>query len=242
MRCPKCGYISFDHAETCSKCKKDISAQSEQLSGTILMAEAPAYLQFNMTESDGMGVGRGIDVSPDETKFQADPAAAVENEEPETGDEIAFDFPEEDSGSSGADGQNESEDFDLPLNDDDEIEIVMEEEESADTPQVDFSGLDISDLAPPGAERNAAEELTLEGVEEAVESASSVAPSAAVTSGLGGAAGLEDLSMDGIDLETPSLPPVGSVTGEKFRPAVKTGTALDNFDFDLGDLVSGEEK
>jgi len=242
MRCPKCGYISFDHAETCSKCKKDISAQSEQLSGTILLAEAPAYLQFNMTESDGMGVGRGIDVSPDETEFQAGSAVTVENEEPETADEIAFDFPEEDSGSSRADGQNESEDFDLPLNDnDDEIEIVMEEEESVDTPQVDFSGLDISDLAPPGAERNAAEELTLEGV-EAIDSTSSVAPSAAVTSGPGGAAGLEDLSMDGIDLETPSLPPVGSVTGKKFRPAVKTGTALDSFDFDLGDLVSGEEE
>ncbi len=240
MRCPKCGYISFDHVETCSKCKKDISAQSEQLSGTILMAEAPSYLRFDTTESDGMGVGRGIDVSPDEPTFRADSSVTEKNEELEISDEIEFDFPEEDSGSFEAAGQDEPEDFDLPLNDDDdEIEIVMEEE-SSDTPQVDFSGLDISDLAPPGAEGNSAEELTIEGV-DVVDNISSGASSSAGTSGLGGA-GLEDLSVDGIDLETPSLPPVGSVAGNKFRPAVKTGTALDNFDFDLGDLISGEEK
>ncbi len=54
MRCPKCGYISFDHVETCLKCKKDISGKVDVV-GTTYHAVAPSFLtsvQKNTAEED----------------------------------------------------------------------------------------------------------------------------------------------------------------------------------------------
>lgn len=53
---------------------------------------------------------------------------------------------------------------------------------------------------------------------------------------------LSDLSIDGLDLDAPILPPASSAAGKKMRPAAKTGTALDSFDIDIGDLLGGSEK
>lgn len=44
MRCPKCGYISFDYVESCAKCSRDLSALAETLEGTALMVEEPDFL------------------------------------------------------------------------------------------------------------------------------------------------------------------------------------------------------
>jgi hypothetical protein len=53
MRCPKCGYISFDHMEQCLKCKKSIKTVSDNLRGTIFHAATPTFLQFDrQTESE----------------------------------------------------------------------------------------------------------------------------------------------------------------------------------------------
>lgn len=53
MRCPKCGYISFDHLETCGKCSKDLSAVSATLGGGLYSTEAPRFL---MVAAEGEGV------------------------------------------------------------------------------------------------------------------------------------------------------------------------------------------
>ncbi len=47
MRCPKCGYISFDHLEQCLKCKKNIKAVSDNLHGTVFNVAAPTFLQLS---------------------------------------------------------------------------------------------------------------------------------------------------------------------------------------------------
>lgn len=44
MRCPKCGYISFDQQDNCVKCSNDLSAVGAQLQGTCLNVEAPFFL------------------------------------------------------------------------------------------------------------------------------------------------------------------------------------------------------
>jgi len=43
MKCPKCGYITFDYAKTCPKCNKDIVTERERLN---LPAFAPAPLSL----------------------------------------------------------------------------------------------------------------------------------------------------------------------------------------------------
>lgn len=44
MRCPKCGYTSFDNLERCKRCKKNIAATAAALMGTTVDAVPPAFL------------------------------------------------------------------------------------------------------------------------------------------------------------------------------------------------------
>ncbi len=50
MRCPKCGYISFDHLENCLKCNKEIKKSTEALHGTVFNVAAPNFLNFSKPE------------------------------------------------------------------------------------------------------------------------------------------------------------------------------------------------
>ncbi len=50
MRCPKCGYISFDRLEFCLKCKKDVSAASEALQGGVFHVTPPVFLNLQSEE------------------------------------------------------------------------------------------------------------------------------------------------------------------------------------------------
>ncbi len=44
MRCPKCGYISFDQIDNCLKCGKNIVKVSVALKGAVPNVAAPEYL------------------------------------------------------------------------------------------------------------------------------------------------------------------------------------------------------
>ena len=47
MRCPKCGYISFDNIDTCKKCNKLVGSLTSEINGTIYNATAPSFLKFS---------------------------------------------------------------------------------------------------------------------------------------------------------------------------------------------------
>ena len=249
MRCPKCGYITFDHLETCTKCRKKIAAMSEQLSGTVFKAEAPAFLQFKVHEP-GTDNDASVELFPEnndiDVEFSFDGKEDV-SDKAQASEEIEFDFMDEsqDAPASQGDEDEGGDELDLALFNEESVELDLDEgdtdvAESKDGPQLDFSELDISDLAPPAADEDdlSSAELTLE--DPASAPVASAKDSAQSSMGIGG--GLEDLQMDGLDLEMPPLPPAGIATGKKMRPAVKTGTALDGFDIDLGELISDQEK
>ena len=44
MRCPKCGYISFDYNQTCPKCNKDITAEVAKLNLPSYKPNPPSLL------------------------------------------------------------------------------------------------------------------------------------------------------------------------------------------------------
>ena len=44
MRCPKCGFISFDHLTSCTKCGKDVAEVASELQGTSIKVDAPMFL------------------------------------------------------------------------------------------------------------------------------------------------------------------------------------------------------
>lgn len=76
MRCPKCGYISFDRQISCGRCSTDLTSVAEQLKGTAGKAAAPLFLGAVLREQAAAGV------EPDpvlhETEGQARPAAVDE--------------------------------------------------------------------------------------------------------------------------------------------------------------------
>lgn len=155
MRCPKCGYISFDHIETCLKCNKDISGGVE-VEGTTYHAAAPSFLRVPQ-RSDGDDEELQAEEFEDEAFELSDPDLAVLSDD----DEIDFIDDEEDVEDIAieevggdidfqleADEELEEDGFDFDFDDDAAAPSVPEQEE-----QLSFSVpdelADISDLAPP---------------------------------------------------------------------------------------------
>ncbi len=247
MRCPKCGYITFDHLETCTKCGKNIAAESAKLSGTVFKARVPLFLRLDELSDahDGESIPDRLGGKEPEVEFSLEDEelmdsyveddAAVEEEEIVPDEIVSLD-------------DNEDE-FDLVLpsdvaseiNDDaGEIELELESDQG-DTAGEAFRELDISDLAPPV--ENDKDVPLAELTKEVADAGESVDLSSDYTAPpMNSGAGLEDLQTDGLDLDTPFLPPAGSSSAKKLRPAVKTGTALDDFDIDLGELITDIEE
>ncbi len=51
MRCPKCGYISFDYNQVCPKCNKDITDEQAKMNIPSFIPEPPALLGILIGES-----------------------------------------------------------------------------------------------------------------------------------------------------------------------------------------------
>ncbi|MDD3618319.1 MAG: hypothetical protein RBR09_13210 [Desulfobulbaceae bacterium] len=192
MRCPKCGYISFDLIEKCVKCGKNINAASKQLQGTVGNVPPPAFL------------------SPDYTEREAE----REEQQVEHAGEQAFDL-----------GGEEEVFVDFTAGD----EPAGEEEPTVEEPGPEEAVIDLADLAPVEA-AEAGAEITMEdrevGREELAFAVGDEKPSTAASPGQG----LEDLKVEGIDLDAS---PAGR---DEITSPVKTGTALDSFDVDLEEV------
>jgi hypothetical protein len=91
MRCPKCGFISFDHLTSCAKCGKDIADVASELQGTSINVETPMFLSGALAAyadrgepfaGQGMGfdVEEGIDFSMDEQSIAQEPIETAEAE------------------------------------------------------------------------------------------------------------------------------------------------------------------
>lgn len=144
-------------------------------------------------------------------------------------------------------------DFDLESTDEPKPKAEKEKaggkkKAAAKEPSLDLSGIDLSGLMPPAPEKEKLD-LSFSGIGELSLEDGAAADSGPTTGkGKGGgkksgaADKLPDLSIDGLDLNAATLPPAKSAAGKKMRPAAKTGTALDEFNIDLGDLLGGGGK
>ena len=138
MRCPKCGYISFDRQRSCGKCSNDLTAVAEQLQGTAGKAAAPFFL--------------GAVLGQQQTPVYNEHSSALHEDEEEEAlalDELEAEAPvadEEELDFAGA-----------PLDEDDLHDQPL--------PSLGLEDIDVSDLVPPREEE---EELVLSlGSEEA---------------------------------------------------------------------------
>jgi hypothetical protein len=232
MRCPKCGFISFDQLGTCKKCNKNISEITAEIEGTVFEAPAPLFLHF-----DPGSVGVEIQENEDKITLSESPETI------EVADELSLATEEEGSIGSEDDEMGEATiDFKEFEEVENSNEIILDDDKSGDVGtdddlQLDFGDIDISDLAPPeeDVDMSATESLTL--AEEPLVADMPGDPSPAPASVAPGS-GLADLQVEDLNLEAPAPLVAGSKVGDKLTPSVKTGTALDDFDIDLGELTS----
>lgn len=165
MRCPKCGYLSFDHMDTCVKCNKDISKASSGLDGTTYNVAPPSFLKFSDDDrQDEEETELAFDESFDDSDV-VDPDLDVltEDDEIDFSDHDALSFDEDlDDFDSFDDDQSPEIDFgeddsslDLDQFEDafeEEAAPVLEEDVEIDLPD---ELADISDLSAPAAEFDA---------------------------------------------------------------------------------------
>lgn len=171
MRCPKCGFISFDNVETCLNCNKDIAEATNVFQGSTLNVPTPVFLKFTALDDDGETSLDSEDA--DEIEF-ADPDLEILVDEDEREDEADMEFAfgddqEDDTAAAKAlseeFGSTESEEetqqytegaLDLGMFEDtSEEETFAFEESELDGPppppsmKVPEELSDISDLSPP---------------------------------------------------------------------------------------------
>jgi len=129
MRCTKCGFISFYHLASCSKCGRDISEVASELQGTSIKVETPMFLggalaAFSDSEesfeehSMEDDAGAGIDFSMDMDEGAVEMAVGEED--------VDFSFEEE------AEEFEVVEEADIGLAEPEAEEAVGIEEETAD--------------------------------------------------------------------------------------------------------------
>jgi hypothetical protein len=104
MRCPKCGYISFDYNQTCPKCNKDVSAELAKVGLPAFKPNPPSLLGILTGEANESNVGLKIDPSSSlevTHDMEADFESAPDYEMDEIGDldedTEAFDLSDEDA-------------------------------------------------------------------------------------------------------------------------------------------------
>ncbi len=182
MRCPKCGFISFDQLSNCVKCNKSFNDLKDMVRGTAFSTSAPAFLKIH-SEPVKQSFGEDIQISDtlgEEFEVQ-DPDLDIlfEGEDAEGGGGQESGLRLEDE----RDGDSVSEDFEMAFDTDKEEEegIAMDLGQFQDSVQDDLGShapqsvreeavslelpdelTDISDLAPPKKKSAPPAAMTLE--------------------------------------------------------------------------------
>ena len=63
MRCPKCGYVSFDHLNNCLKCSRDLSGSRQDLNLMDFRPEVPFLLGSLVGEMEGGGAQQALSLT-----------------------------------------------------------------------------------------------------------------------------------------------------------------------------------
>jgi hypothetical protein len=63
MRCPKCGYVSFDFLNNCLKCSRDLSGSREDLNLTDFKPQVPFLLGSLVGEMEGGGAQQALSLT-----------------------------------------------------------------------------------------------------------------------------------------------------------------------------------
>ncbi|MCF8061634.1 MAG: hypothetical protein K9M82_03880 [Deltaproteobacteria bacterium] len=219
MKCPKCGYVSFDHNQTCPKCKKDISEERNKLNLPGFEPAVPFLLGALTGEADEVGMNIDIPSSHGPVVPPAGESVGVEEEIPI--------FEEEE------DVASLDEDLEISLEDD----WTSEEIEEEPVVSGDLSELEtVRGLGEEAADPGEADDdlsLELEAEEESVVDEDELDLSSLAESG--------DVEEDEISLDLEDLSPEAGVSEEP-EPDMAAGTGTDeDLSLELEELQPEEE-
>ena len=230
MKCPKCGYVSFDYNLTCPKCEKDISSEQEKLHLPSFRPEPPSLLgaltgEANDSRSDRtagsseIDLARDAEISFDEesSHFDSGEVAIPDSTDFDLGsEEISFD---DTSGLSADSGKRSSDDiFGSDIDTEEAIaDLELGGLESKET-GLDTGELELEDSESAGS---LAEDLTLDLGEAAKEQ---------------GSLDLNDLDLSG---DNESDRKTGRISTEELKLDGESAEELDNL-LDM-DEISLEE-
>ena len=290
MRCPKCGFISFDKISSCGKCSKPINLGKLNLNGMVHDVIPPNYLSGEHEEYEDSDAGfdetvavdddfendsdldfdqttdEDFDLEQDDFTLDSDDNMEMDLNEFEDTNETEDDF-------GGSELEADSNDIDLDISMDDDtitpdftldseddstglgsLDLVMDDDldqqsaPSIDTnmeleieespvkdelasPELDFGDIDISDLDTPSGQ----EEIEANILDEVSAPSPPKQPVQVNPDG----ADLEDLQMGDLGMANNGPAPSTPKTKTSAKGS-KTGTALDDFEIDLGDLMSDD--
>lgn len=140
MKCPKCGYTSFDYNDACPKCGRDLTPSREQLGLLVSAPQAKNYLEsliyneenefiFEVEETEQVDLGAYDEAGEEPAELEEDMAASDLEDvrlTPEGEEEALAAVPEIEV--EGIDFSLEDEDIGLSL-EDDEVETAPPAEE-----------------------------------------------------------------------------------------------------------------
>ena len=224
MRCPKCGYISFDHIDICLKCNKDVSKVAKKVEGTTYNVAAPSFLKFTSSNTDQ--IEETSEISFDGTSDEYD---VVDPDLDVLADDLEIET--EDTSDASISFGDEFEGFDS-LTEDDDFEISSGDDETIDND----AGIDLAQFEDAFEEQEAApadDDIMLDLPDELADISDLEAPSdepEPMPEELPEPAGEKDEIGDfSLDLDLDEL-------GDDFSLTEKPTTAEGTEEMELGDL------
>ncbi len=212
MRCPKCGYISFDQIDKCLRCGKNIENTSAEVNGAVYNVPAPNYLIMTPSADVGEEVaGDEMDFSSDDVVLGAEAVEEVDFNFDDAETAAAAPVQVEDPGEEGG-IEMDTDFFATPAAEEPVAEVFEVEEEGEETLSLSLDDAELSHGEEFVSERPFEEHESLEFDDGGMELSL-------------------DVDFDDVP-ETPPTPAAASPLGE---------LSMDDFDLDLdlGDLDLG---
>src|SRR4030043_495993 len=171
MRCPKCGYISFDYNQVCPKCNKNIADEQAKLNIPAFRPNPPSLLGVLTGEADESNIGLESNLSrsmsdSNEMDVGLDDSVGINTSEMELDEGQDLDEigpKQEDSGDFGLSGEEETlavDSEEISVEDTDNLAMPSDEEEGEEI------SLDLGDvsLEEDGEEEKGEEEISLDEI------------------------------------------------------------------------------
>ena len=95
MKCPKCGYVSFDYNLTCPKCNKDITAEQQKLNLLALRPDPPSLLGALLGQANESNVSLQMGGSAEIPVMHGEPDLGLEDSSVLDSGEIRLDDSQE---------------------------------------------------------------------------------------------------------------------------------------------------